>query len=75
MTQTAFKRDGILDADERTEAAQKCLTVLADVDLDEMRAADRGFLISQRNLNRSLSYKPDERGLAWLRDLVERYCT
>lgn len=75
MATTAFNRSNILDDTERAEAARRCLRILEEADEDEMKDNDYAFYIDQMAWSNRTGYAPSERQLAWLRDMVERYCT
>ena len=70
MSKTAFERDGILSAEERTVSAAKCCGLLGD-HVDRMTEREQGFYHQmESNLE---GYPISERQLAWLRDLVTKY--
>lgn len=75
MSKTQFKRDGILNSSERSEAGCKCLKILRDagIESDDMGEGDGSFYSQQCDRAAQINWEPSERVLAWLRDLVEKY--
>lgn len=70
MTKTAFDRDNVLSAEERTVSAAKCCGLLGP-HFEEMRDREQEFY--QEMESRLEGYPITERQLAWLRDLVSKY--
>ena len=69
MSKTAFNRDNVLSAQERADAARKCLSIIED-NVDALGQTERQFVERmQENIDR---YGVSERQLAWLRDISEK---
>lgn len=71
MAKTAFDRDNVLNPEERTLAACKCLALLIG-ETERMTEKEAEF-VSDMEIKVE-HFGCSERQLAWLRDLTEKYC-
>lgn len=75
MSRFQNSRDNVLTPEERVKSARKCVSLLADIEPEDMNDRDRPFVLSQRDKAPNVGYQASEGVLQWLRDCVDRYVT